>query len=327
MVNDLMLDTRPSAPLVLPAQAHQPVGAASPRLRDPSLAQSPEFQRALAATGQSPLILPDLDQTLVTHRRFLGRFPLAMVNRSSIAQPQLLLEALCEAGLARTPIILSPNQPRPALARLGALPLIGPAHVALLDLSACHDRRRAALHQKWRNRLTRAQAQAKTHTLRITRQTMPSAPSHWLLGADQRQQRQRGYRSWPIALTLAYAQQNKGQAKLFQAFEGKQAIAGVLILRHGQAASYHISHATARGKALSAHNLLIWEAMTWLANTGCRQLDLGLINTEDAPGLARFKLGTGARLVQLGGTWLYHAPLRRCFAPLARWDAKMMSAT
>lgn len=287
-----------------------------------ALAQTSEFHGALSLNGQSPVLLPGLNDTLVTTRRMSAGFQVAMINRAPLDHPDQLIEALRTVGLGRSPVILSPEHPSPELAGIGALPLITPAFVALLDLKQTAGSQREALHQKWRNRLNRAQGRG----LRVSRQNMPLDPNHWLFAADQAQQRKRGYRSWPVALTLAYAKANKGQAKLFQAFEGTTAVAAILILRHGRGATYHISHTTQTGKALSAHNLLMWEVMLWLARKGCEQLDLGLINTEEAPGLARFKLGTGARLSQLGGTWLLWPPLGRLLSPLARWDRKLMSA-
>ncbi|MEX0301093.1 MAG: GNAT family N-acetyltransferase [Leisingera sp.] len=287
-----------------------------------ALQQTPEFSRALQACGQKPLILSALKDTLVLHRRLPGGFTAAMVNRAPVCKPLRLLELLQEQGLHRTPVVLSPEAPAPDLARCGAVPLMSPAHAAILDLSSDPDQRRAALHQKWRNRLKHGEAQ----NLRLTRQNLPNDPRHWLFAADARQQTARRYRSWPIGLTLAYAQENKGQAKLFQAFEGKDPVAAILVLTHGTGATYHISHTTARGKQLSAHNLLMWEAMSWLASKGITRVDLGLINTEDAAGLARFKLGTGAELHRLGGTWGYWPPLGRLMRPLAALDRKLMSS-
>lgn len=286
------------------------------------LAQSDAFYRALLATGQAPLRLPEQGNMLVTRRRVAPGLTLAMINRARHDEIKHLRQTLRDNGLGRTPVILSPDHPCPNLIEIGALPLISPAAVALLDLTQPVAIRHAALHQKWRNRLTRAQSAG----LQVRRQAMPHAPNHWLFTADAAQQRQRGYRSWPTALTLAYAKANKGQAKLFQAFEGGTPIAAILILRHGNSASYHIAHATARGKTLSAHNLLIWEAMAWLASEGCQQLDLGVINTEEAPGLARFKLGTGAQLSQLGGTWLLWPPMGRLLRPIAALDRARMRA-
>ncbi len=287
-----------------------------------TLPQSNEFLRALQATGQEPLVLDRLKNTVVLRQRFWGRIDVAMVNRARLNSPSQLLNLLQEEGLRRTPVILSPETPTPELGDLGALPLVSPAHMARVDLSSSPERRRAALHQKWRNRLKHAETQG----LRLTRQNMPVDPNHWLLTADHAQQRKRGYRSWPLPLTLAYAQMNKGKAKLFQAFEGKDPVAAILVLRHGRDASYHIAHTTRRGKELSAHNLLLWEAMSWLSAQGCKSLDLGLINTDDAPGLARFKLGTGAELHRLGGTWILWPPMGRLLAPLARLDRRMMGA-
>lgn len=292
-----------------------------------ALSQTPEFERALRANGQEPLVLKDMDNILVTRRRFMTGITLAMVNRAQISQPKSLVAALQARDLGRTPVILSPDRPTPQLGQIGALALVSPAHVAVLDLTPSQEQRHAGLHQKWRNRLTHSQSHSRSQGVRTSRQNMPVNPDHWLLYADLAQQISRGYRSWPVALTLAYAQQNKGQAKLFQAFEGKEVIAAVLILRHGAGATYHIAHTTARGKVLSAHNLLLWEAMDWLASKGCRHLDLGVINTEEAPGLARFKLGTGAKVSQLGGTWLLWPPIGRILSPLARFDRKRMSAT
>lgn len=311
-----MLDFHTPAEITPPPTA-QDSSATAPG----ALAQSVEFHRTLTAQGHAPLILPELGNVLVTQRRLAIGLPLAMINRAALSAPSRLLEALHANNLGRTPVILSPEHPSPELAEIGALPLISPACLARLDLPTDPEHRKAALHQKWRNRLTRAQSNG----LRVTRQNMPLEASHWLFVADQIQQRQRRYRSWPVHLTLAYAKENKGKAKLFQAFHGKDPVAAILILRHGRGATYHIAHATEHGKSLSAHNLLIWEAMTWLVAKGCTQLDLGLINTEEAPGLARFKLGTGARLSQLGGTWLLWPPLGRLLSPLARWDRKLMS--
>ncbi|MGR3759093.1 GNAT family N-acetyltransferase [Roseobacteraceae bacterium NS-SX3] len=287
-----------------------------------ALPQSHEFARALAACGRAPLVLDRMHGTVVLRRRLPGGIQVAMVNRAEIRKPLRLLEMLQEEGLRRTPVILAPESPAPGLARYGAVPLMSPAHVALLELSPCAGTRRAALHQKWRNRLKHGEAQG----LRLTRQTLPDDPGHWLFAADAAQQGQRGYRSWPAGLTLAFARENPGKAKLFQAWEGHEPVAAVLILCHGEGATYHIAHSTARGKQLSAHNLLMWQAMSWLASKGCRRLDLGVINTEDAAGLARFKLGTGARLHRLGGTWGYWPPLGRLLAPLAALDRRLMSA-
>ena len=258
MVNGCMFDFMPADVMPRPIQRSVPIQ---------SLAQSQELASTLRSRGQDPLILDQLNDTLVMRRQIWGRIDVAMVNRAQINKPLRLLEMLQEQGLRRTPVILSPENPTPELAKLGAVPLLSPAKVAQLDLSVDTDELRANLHQKWRNRLKHAESQK----LRITRQNMPLDPGHWLFQADAMQQGQRGYRSWPLDLTLSYVQENPGKAKLFQAHEGKDVVAAMLILCHGASATYHISHTTERGRTSSAHNLLMWRAMTWLAGRDYRQ--------------------------------------------------------
>lgn len=272
----------------------------------PALQQSPEFAAALTLYGRAPLQLPN--STIA-----LQRGPLLMLSRCQTPAgdlPEILASQ-------RRPVLLNPDQPDPDIAQIGAVPLISPATIAELHLTGDL---RSGLHQKWRNRLKHAEAQ----NLRATRQNMPVDPAHWLLSADAALQKARRYRNWPAALTCAFARANPSHAKLFTAFAGKTPVAGLLLLRHGSVATYHVAHTTARGRHHSAQNLLMWQAMTWAARKGVQRLDLGLISTEDAPGLARFKLGTGARMRQLGGTWLWWPRLGRTLRPLAALDAKLM---
>ena len=281
-----------------------------------ALQQHANFAAALRGCGQEPLMLGGPDPLLVLRRRFRAGLRVALVSRAATSDQQHLIRRAQEAGLHRHLILWSPDRPAPELARVGAVPVMTPGTLSEIDLSQPRAQRRAALHQKWRNRLRHAERQG----LRVTRQNMPLTPGHWLLTGEAAQQKRLGYRTWPEALTLAYARETPGAAKLFTAFDGRDPVAAMLFLRHGGGATYHIGHITARGRALSAHNLLLWQAAGWLAAKGHRCLDLGLINTRDAPGLARFKLGAGARARPLGGTWAWWPLLGRTLRPLAALD-------
>ncbi len=272
----------------------------------PALQQSPEIAAAITRYARAPLQLAD--GTLA-----LKRGPLLMLSRYQISARAL--PALLKGNYG--PVLLNPDFVDPDLSQIGALPLVSSTTCAELDLTGDL---RGRLRQKWRNRLKRAEQ----HRLRVTRQNMPPDPRHWLLAEDATGQRQHRYRNWPTTLTCAYAETNPGHAKLFTAFADKSPIAGLLLLRHGSVATYHIAHTTAQGRHLSAQNLLLWHAMIWAARKGIQRLDLGLISTEDAPGLARFKLGTGAQMRRLGGTWIWWPPLGRTLRPLAALDAKLM---
>jgi len=273
------------------------------------LMQSAEMQATLRACGQAPLRLAD--GTLVLRRRFFPGVTVAMLSRAWI-DPATLPGLIRQAGLNHAPLILSPDHPAPGLTKLGAVPLVTPTCMAELDLRGDL---RAGLHQKWRNALV----QAERSPLRITRRILGDRSDNWLLTADQAQQRARGYRNWPVPLTLAYARANPGKAVEFSATDG-DTVAAMLFLCHGAIATYHIGCTTARGRWMNAHRLILWQAMRWLAKRGFQRLDLGPVSTEDAPGLARFKLGTGARARWLGGTWGWWPPLGRSLRPLAGLD-------
>lgn len=281
------------------------------------LPQSPEFARACTAMGLPVRVCKRARDSAVTlwwqvqSRRFgpLGRVDL--VSRGPVARDAT------EAGdwldgwrrwHGSAPLLLNATDlPAEALRAHGFWPLMTPATIALLPLA---DRctMRAAMHQKWRNRLNRAE----THGLRILRR--PLDPAHWLLSAEAEQARSRGYRGLPPALSAAFAAVNPSGAWVFEARHAGAPVAAILILRHGPMATWQIGVARTEGRRLSAMNLLLWEAMGWLSDEGHETLDLGTLNTQDSPGLARFKLGTGAMAQRQGGTWLHAGPL----APLAR---------
>ena len=189
----------------------------------------------------------------------------------------------------------------------GFWPLVTPVSVALLDLGPSKAMR-GALRAKWRNRLVRAEAAGLTlHKTALT-------PGHWLLQAEAAQQRTRRYRGPPPAFCAAFAAANPGAATVITAERQGTRLAAGLFLTHGSRATYQIGFSSAEGRAAHAMNLVLWTAMTDLAARGIDQLDLGTLNSDDAPGLAHFKLGTGARAHRLGGTWL-HLP---ALAPIAR---------
>jgi len=51
-----------------------------------------------------------------------------------------------------------------------------------------------------------------------------------------------------------------------------------------------------------AHNLIMWQAMAYLAKLGCETLDLGVMDPR-TPTLNRFKTRGGAQPHLTGGTW------------------------
>ena len=171
-----------------------------------------------------------------------------------------------------------------------------PATSALLDLGPGIRERQSG---KWRNRLRAAEkSELKVRSKRPTREELVE-----LLLTDEDQRRAKGFRGLPSTFTLAWNQLNR-DALLTTAKLKEETVASMLFLRHGTTATYHIGWSSETGRAHSAHNLTLWYGSETLAKAGVQTLDLGLIDTENAPGLARFKLGTGAKPIRTGGTWL-----------------------
>lgn len=266
-----------------------------------TLLQMPDFAAALNALGVQTrrLDLPGGGHAQMILRKLPLLGQVGLVSRS-VADPGALRAAARQSGVRI--LLLNPLEPQATACRAaGFFPMLTPAKRAALDLTQSPKSRLAALHQKWRNRLRRAQQSPLT----IHHHTLPSLKAEWLFAADAHQARARGYRPLPPDVLRAYGAQSKNGVHLFMACENAVPVAAMLFARHGNAASYQTGHTTTRGKTFSAHNLLLWHAANWLSENGAAELDLGLIDTENAPGLARFKLGAGAQATALGGSWMY----------------------
>ena len=95
-----------------------------------------------------------------------------------------------------------------------------------------------------------------------------------------------------------------GTVRVWNAFHDGTAVAGIAVIRHGASATYLAGWTSAAGRHHNAHNLLLWHAITKLRESGTDWLDLGGVDTQSAPGLARFKLGLGGALETQSGTYL-----------------------
>ena len=256
------------------------------------------YAKTLTKLGSDITLMPD--GTFGVRRRIAGFSCLWLPAPSEV--PVL-------RGRSGLTLISSPNAAMDhALRRSGAIPVMTPQARAVLDLSAGADSREAAMAQKWRNRLNRA----RRNGLQPTHAPFPRQPDHWLLHAETAQRRDRGYRALPAAFALAWP-----QTRLFTAYFQGEPVAAMLFLLHAPGASYHMGWSGPEGRARQAHNLLLAEAAEWLHRKGYTRLDLGTLEPRRAPGLAHFKLGSGAQVENTGHSWIYSrftAPLGRLLA-------------
>ena len=187
---------------------------------------------------------------------------------------------------------------RDLYARHGFFPILTPQYIAEIDLNPPVIDRLASQHGKWRNRLRHAQ----NSPVKARHRQYNSAQDQRLLALEESQRHTRGYRALPPAFTFAWVQNKPDGARIFIARHGTEVIAFLLVLLHHPVATYHIGWTGPQGRQLSAHNLLLWSASNWLAKNGYVRFDLGLVDTQTSPGLARFKIGSGACIRPLGPT-------------------------
>jgi len=251
---------------------------------------------------------------LVLRRRWPLLGDVALISRGPIGTSDDLRRTLAARHLI---VNAEATQDATRLARLGFLRLAAPRTIAELPLHPDLDVMLAAMTGKWRNRLRHGMAQGLT----IRNAPLPPDPQHWLFHKDAAQQHVRGYRGLHPALIAAMAAADPEAVTLLVAKDGPHPIAAMLFACHGTTASYLVGWSDAAGRAASAHNLLMWHAMQDMEARGVTRIDLGLCDA--APGLARFKRGSGAVVRALGGTWLasrvaapLHALLQQARRPI-----------
>lgn len=117
----------------------------------------------------------------------------------------------------------------------------------------------------------------------------------WLLQRYAGDKSERGYAGPAPRLINLIAEGclSERQFLLLRASRHKEAVAGILVLGHGQCATYQIGWTSVDGRAANAHHAMLWHAIGLLRDRGYRFLDLGGINPETASGVTRFKTGLG----------------------------------
>jgi hypothetical protein len=162
---------------------------------------------------------------------------------------------------------------------------------------------RAGLEKRFRHRV----GGAEKSELTVHRVGTNVGQYRWLMDAEQQQRDNRGLQGMPLHFVDAYIASRKqpGHNVLtLRADIGRDRVAGMMFLLHGQAATYQIGWTSDAGRDAHAHNLLLYKGMEALKERGIRSLDMGGINTGRSAGIARFKISTGAKVVTFAGTYL-----------------------
>jgi len=263
------------------------------------LTQSEAFERTCSKLGLTTTRISNRDGTCLIQTRklpLIGAFHL--ISRGPVLSDPADFKPFVQQVRRdfKGPLVV--NAPADAV-RTGGLKLARGAELAITDLIHPSEMR-ARLHQKWRNQLKKAEATQ----LVVTDQPLDADRHKWFLDAEAAQQTSQGYKSYPGPFLLAYAAANKGQARLYTASLAGRPIAAMLVLKHGSMATYQAGVTTPEGRAHCAHNLILWQIMCDLQKRRVQRLDLG--RADLSPGLRRFKLGSGAGIETLAGSFLFH---------------------
>lgn len=202
----------------------------------------------------------------------------------------------------RRPLFWLPHLPDAdaPLRLLGKRPMVTGHATAMLDLTQDEAALRAGLDGKWRNQLVKAEAgRLRVQQARSGQTLQMLVERHEVY---RRSHRHRGPSDKEI-LALVQALERKDDALVLTAYTGNLPLAGMLFVRHGRGATYHAAWTSPAGRQENAHNLLLWRGMLAMKQGGAAFLDLGGLDAK-APGVARFKLGSGARVERLAATYL-----------------------
>lgn len=237
----------------------------------------------------------------IAERRLCGVWRAGFLLRGPVWLGCPAIEATLVAGIRRrlrgAPLVWAPECATAAARR----PVMTGYSTAWLDLGRGPDSLLAACAADWRNALRRAERRALTVSV-----DGGAGEVAWLLDRNEAYRRQVGYRgpSRRFLGRLAAAAAADGELLVLVAHLAAEPVAGILIIRHGSAATYEVGYVASAGRDGCATHLLLWRAICMLAEAGVRWLDLGGLATDRAPGIARFKLGLGGEVATLPGTFL-----------------------
>lgn len=240
------------------------------------------------------------------HALMLDRGPLWFDGYGNEAHSEAFFRAFAAAfparpGRRRRVIPEIPEEQAALVERCGFRRLDRPGYRTIwLDLTLPEEALRAGLDKKWRNALTKAERGPLAVEWDTGGKTLP-----WLLTNYQSDKVKKGYDgpSAKLIHALAGTFAPKGGFLIGRALLDNQAVAAILVLCHGGAATYQIGWSADEGRKHAAHNLLLWQAVCRLKETGIRDFDLGGVSDE-GHGLAKFKEGLGGQSVIYAGHYV-----------------------
>jgi len=244
-------------------------------------------------------------------RRYAGVFSIALCTRGPIwlsdiadAYKSIIHRELKRSlPVARPSVILfSPDLTDPQHPSMASLTRVLTGYsTVMLDLSQPLTALRAGLHPYWRNRLSAAERSS----LKLSKLEHDSPELPRVLAEENRQRKRKRFYALPLGFIEHYLQEGGAKSvHILQASWQSRPVAAMLFLIHGSSATYQLGWTNPQGRALNAHNLILWGAIEQLKQRGIVKLDLGGVNTHDLPGISRFKINTGGEVITYAGGYV-----------------------
>lgn len=265
--------------------------------------QSHVFATALRHLGTDAAVEPmgAAGEVLIIRRKFGPFGPFGFASRGPVwASDSTEKERIAALRDIRLHIMNAQNTGRQVLRSAGFRQMMASAEIAILGTHGDLDEQLAQCSGKWRN----AYRKGVRSDMDITHRRFSPDKDCWVFAVDRAAQKQKGYRALPPDLVHAIAQVDPQNVTISLAKQRGTPIAAMMFLRHGSAATYHVGWTSDTGRKANAHHVMLMQAAKRFARLGVSQIELGQIDRQRLPGLARFKLGAGAQITMTDGTWI-----------------------
>ena len=177
---------------------------------------------------------------------------------------------------------------------------VQPRLTVVADLTQTSDELLDRLHHKHRYNINLAQRKG------VTVEESTDAETFWRLlkaTAEHDDFRTHDMLYYKKLLNFFSSEDAPLRTRLFLAMQGGRPVAGAIMMEHGRTVTYLHGAMDREQRALMAPHLLHWELMQRYKQKGFKWYDFWGIDAAKWPGVTRFKLGFGARVVEYPGSF------------------------
>jgi len=177
---------------------------------------------------------------------------------------------------------------------------IQPRRTVVADLTLTTDELTDRLHHKHRYNISLAQRKG------VTIEESQNVDAFWRLlqhTAEHDDFRTHGMLYYKKLLNFFAGDAGNLRTRMFHAMQGGHPIAGVIMMEHGRTAYYLHGAMDRDHRSLMAPHLMHWELMQQYKQRGYQSYDFWGIDADKWPGVSRFKLGFGARVIEYPGAF------------------------